>query len=517
MSKGPKDAKDALVSPETLELLAAVRKGKTCAYVMGYKATAVGYLAIRKKKPQPKDLADARRGGQTAAWGVVKAQAANITFYLARNEGFTELPFEGKIDKIRQFLNEATAELNQKWAPTWLLVDENPPLDLDDALVNHPLVRRFNSLQPIIVGLLDAQPQLSGPVDERTRAIRDLLQDAATIDSAAPLLDALEAQLKLWMAAPSSAPASSTPDKPAAPPLSDADRAASLAAKLKQLKPQLDRSLETQPSLKTELLGAVAGCAGRIKNKEFDAAESEIAALEKRLLGIVASPAAAAAPQDAGLDLRQQWEARRLAVEPNLLSAQRIAPDRAAKLGAVWDYADKQAAAGNFTNANTALDRLEAALQEILAAAPRTEAERHGIDAGIVARRVRELEPLIQQRIAEIAAATSVDVRELGDAIEAETDEDEGDSEDIEQGIQWYLQDMLNEVRDNLLKSLQGGDKKTVEAAIQACQQMVTDDPLMQQLAVTRETFQVEVDVEQQLSRLFQDAQNTVAQWTTAG
>lgn len=519
---------DGSISPETIELLGAVRKGKTCAYVLGYKPTKVGSLLIRKKMPQQTDIAAARRGGNSVAWGVVKAQAANVTFYLARADGFQELPFDGKIDKLRQFLNEATAANNQKWTPTLMLVDENPPLDLDDSLVNHPLVRRFNGLQPAVVALLDVRPQLASEFEERAKAIRRLLPDAATIDSAAPLIDEYEAQLRRL----STEQPATVADAGAATnvqPRSDAERAAFLAEKLKQLRPQIDKALEGNPQWKPELFGAVANCAGRIKNKEFDAAESEIAELATRLSSLLGSRSGSSNPTSGSdSDARQKWESRRSALEPDLLAAQRAAPDRAAKLGAVWDYANSQAAAGNFTNANTALDRLQTAVGDILAAAPRTGAETHGIEPGIIARRVRELEPLIRQRIAEIASATLVDVSELGTAIENKMavvmeevldedmeDEIEDDASDIERGVQWYLQDLLEEVEENLLASLKAGDTNAVEAAIQSCQQRVADDPLMQRLADAPQIFQAEVRVDKQLSRLFQDARDAMSPWTS--
>jgi hypothetical protein len=77
--------------------------------------------------------------------------------------------------------------------------------------------------------------------------------------------------------------------------------------------------------------------------------------------------------------------ARREPLEARLLEAKRADPDKATKLGAVWDYAGEQATAGAFDKATTALDRLEKALDEILAAPAKTDAERFGIEEGLVA------------------------------------------------------------------------------------------------------------------------------------
>lgn len=515
MSSGTNDSG---ISPETIELLGAVRRGKTCAYVMGFSSSKVGSLFLSKKAIPAPEISAARKGGQKAVFGVVKGQGANLTFYLARSDGNTELPFDGNPEKLKQTLNNATKALNQKWAPTFLLVDENPPLDLDESLANHPLIRRFNSLQSSVVQLVDTRPELAAPVDERTRPIRKLLQDAATINSAAPLIDQFETQLKQWQSESPSGTSEST-SSTKGEVRTDAELAQQLAEKLKKLKPAVDKAIDGTPTLKPELFGALAQCASLIKAKEWTGAESAIDELTKRLASLAGSrtgddQSTSGQPTGGQPDARQQFETRRATLEPDLLAAQRAAPDRSAKLGAVWGYANDQAAASNFANALKALDRLEPAVREILAASPRTDAEKFGIQSGIVQERVRELEPFFRQRIAEISSVAVADVRDLVEALEAETDDD---AADLEEGLQDYLDDLLVELEETLVESLQAGTRDAVELAIQSCQQSVTDDPLLKKLAETPQLFQVEVGVDQRLAQLFQDARNAIAKSVTVG
>ncbi|MGC3968495.1 MAG: hypothetical protein QM775_14290 [Pirellulales bacterium] len=130
-----------------------------------------------------------------------------------------------------------------------------------------------------------------------------------------------------------------------------------LHAKLIALQGAAQTACETHPD-EAQKLNALCRDAGAYLDADRrKPAEAKIAELEDLLKSLSGG---AAAPTD---DRQQKtYEALRAKLEPLLLGSQRTMPDKAAALMNVWQYANAQAAKGNYAGANKALAGLADAL-----------------------------------------------------------------------------------------------------------------------------------------------------------
>jgi len=496
---------------ETIKLLGLVRKGKVCPYALGFKGTTVESLILKKKKLSGSDLSTARKGGRTVVSGLVSGQGGNVTFFVAKSDGYTELPAGGKPEKLKAFLNELTEANKQKWTPSYELVDEPPPVPFDEDDLKHPLVARFVQLQDAAMKVLDAQPQREEEIGRRIKEIRALLQDEAAIDSASQPIDELSELLKQWLSAspttddaeqgqPTGTTTETTTETQ--PTRSPEEQAQKLAESLKKLKTLAEKVIDQQPTRKSELFTVIARIAGQIKTKEFGQASQELVAFG-RLLQEALAGSTTGGPN---FDELQRWTERRNTLEPQLLEAQRADPDRAAKIGTLWAYAVKQAEANQYANAHKALDGLTNAIQEILSeqqATPRTDAEKLGIQAGLVAERVGQLENYFVKQLAALRTKGLGDIDRLGGAMQTLIPED---ADSFHEAIVDRLEALFDEIREDLLQTVQTGLSAEILAAIARWRAEVAQDELIQHLTKSKQALQVETTIAQRFEELFQEA-----------
>ena len=365
------DEKIDQMDEESLAFLEQVRKGKSRNFVLSMKGNKVRSLLIKKKPIKAKDRKSARGEGYQAVFGILTGMGAKITFSVARSDGFDEKVRDCKVEKLKKFLS---AQTSKAFKPTFELVDTPPPIPFDEEDLDDPLIARFMKLEPVINKACDASPDSVSQIEERTREIRGLLQEDERRADAGPKIDEFITYLKGLLAG-DTAPAPTSVDEAEQTDTAVTDdpgaQAAELAGALKRLKPLVDQVIDAAPGRKGELHATMAQIAGEIKARQFDQARQNVTDFAALLKSLSAQQPVTSAADS--VDRMQQFTQRRNALEPRLLEAQKADRDKAAKLGAVWDYANKQAQAGNFANAFQSLERLETAIDGLLAAGVKTE------------------------------------------------------------------------------------------------------------------------------------------------
>lgn len=304
------------VDADTKKYLEEVKKGKPRKFVMICKGVKILSMIVYKKGTVEKYKKQAKEEGKGQFYhGVVTGKGQAISFNLLRSDGFEKPP--GKELILKDFLK---TQADMKFKPTYEIVDCLPELDESD----------------------DASA---------TKGALDTATAEATEEAATP----------------------TPPPPPDAATADPAARAQKLAEALKKLKPLLDQVINADPNRKGELHATMVQIAGEIKGKEFDQAKQNIVDFATLLKSLTAQQPASSASESA--DRSIQFTARRDALEPRLLEFQKADREKATKLGAVWSYADEQVQANNFANAFKALDRLETALDGVLGAPAKADAE----------------------------------------------------------------------------------------------------------------------------------------------
>ena len=372
------------MSEESLEFLDQARKGKSRNFVMSVKGAAVRGLVVKKKGIKENEKKDARGQGFQAVHGIVSGSGSQLTFSIAKADGFEEAPGRGKVEKLKKFLSEQTGKSIKA---EWVVLEELPELPFDDEDLQHPLVARFIKLQPEIEQACQQREDLAAQIRATTGSIRELLQDAKTIDQAGPKIDDFVAYLSnLINGATAGMP---TPEQQtSSTPVSSGsgELAAKLAEGLKRMKPLLEQVIAAHPALKGELVAQMATLISAVKGQQWEQAKQGMLTFGARLKSLLAQTVSSdqqTAPVKSTEELA--FAERIAAIEPKLLQAQAANRERATKLGAVWQFALEQAAAKNFPSGNKALDGLEKAIQEILASTSgQSDAEKLGIREGLV-------------------------------------------------------------------------------------------------------------------------------------
>lgn len=236
-------------------------------------------------------------------------------------------------------------------------------------------------------------------------------------------------------------------------------------------------------------------------DKLVDAAAS-IEALRKLLDG---KSAAEPAASDSG-----KFDALKARLEPELLKAQKANPDAATSLGNTWNYAVEQADEGNDDKATAAFQRLEKAIAEALAGAPKTDAEKFGIAEGLVAERRKQLEKFFAARLATAEASTEGAVSSVEKAI-SETVPDE-DPKFLAAAVQSALDEKYEEVLAALEKPLASKDStpEEITALVEKLRAELAGDELLEALARAKSELGVEADVKADFDSLLDDVLDKV-------
>jgi len=190
-----------------------------------------------------------------------------------------------------------------------------------------------------------------------------------------------------------------------------------------------------------------------------------------------------------------EFAAQRDALEPQLLEAQRIDREKATKLGAVWDYANEQAAAGNYDNALKAFSRLKTAIAGVLAAAPTTDAARHGIPENIVEERKKFLTSRWQQVVSDVSLEVDKLAPVMTDVLPDSV------AKELLDGVQKGLAEFYDELNDAIFKtnSASEGDMSSVDQAVQVIRSYlgrIPKEPRIQCFKNAKSAVGVQVDLE---------------------
>ena len=116
------------VDTDTKKYLDEVKKGKQRRFVMICKGVKILSLIVYKKGPLESYKKQAKKEGKGQFYhGVVEGKGVNISFKLARSDGFDDPP--GKEVVLKDFL---ATEAEMKFKPSYEIVDE-PPTDFDES------------------------------------------------------------------------------------------------------------------------------------------------------------------------------------------------------------------------------------------------------------------------------------------------------------------------------------------------------------------------------------------------
>ncbi len=353
------------VSKESVDFLEQAKKGKPRKFAMICKGTNVVSLVVFKKGSYEKRKKEAKESGKGQFYfGVINGQGMDMQFTMARADGFESDPVKPTV--LKAFLDESA---DFKCKPSFVFVDQlEAVLDEDD-----PLVQRFLQLKPTAQQLAASNANLAPQITQLLTDIISKLEEDDSSKAAGPI-EQLAGMLNGNPASPNqSAPATPSenvppPPPPPPPPTQTPDEVlkAKLGEALKKLKPLLEQALLAQPARKAELLNALKVARDSLEQNQLTQAQGQIVELSKTLKGIIAeSPAPSSNNGDTSSDAATAFAARQQTVSTRVAAAVQVAPDKAEALQKVLAFAAQQASKGDYTAANTALDKLEQALNGI--------------------------------------------------------------------------------------------------------------------------------------------------------
>lgn len=481
------------VSDETKDLLDQAKKGKARKFVMITKGTEVISLVVFKKGSAAQKIKEAKEEGRgTPCHGIITGRGMDINFRLAIDDGFEKAPV--KTLSLKKFLED---EADFKCKPLFEIVKSHDVLlDEDD-----PLHARFLKLRSDALTACDNHPTRAEEIGKLCEKIGKLLEgeDSKTAEKE---IGGLENLLK---SLGGDAPAPTMPETDVTP--ADASsknqpldvQKTQLAEALKKLKPGIDKAMEVAPGRKSELLQSMTQIAGEIKQGKVDEAKSNILALGKLVKGLIAQQAAA--PVADNPDAKTAFQAYVDRLEPLLNDARKANPEKSNALLNLWNYATDQGAAGNFNNANTALSKLETAINTAIAQAPQKDTDRFQIREGLVAEKVAELERYLSDQVAAAKAQSHVSVETVEQAIEAQVPDE--DAAEIALAVELEVDQLYEEVKASLDKVLGARDGQRVLDEIEKWRKTVAASPVIGLLQKTKKAFGADADVMGDFDRLF--------------
>ncbi len=156
------------LSDETLAFLEDTRKGKPRRFAMICKGASVVGLVVYKKGSVEKFKKEAKESGKGQFYhGVIEGKGREITFKLARADGFDSAPVKNMA--LKDFLTENS---DSNFKPTFEIVDVLAQvLDEDD-----PLVARFLSLKALVPQAAAQMPERAGDLDQLCQKISSSLE-----------------------------------------------------------------------------------------------------------------------------------------------------------------------------------------------------------------------------------------------------------------------------------------------------------------------------------------------------
>jgi flagellar biosynthesis regulator FlbT len=483
------------VSDETKELLEQAKKGKARKFVMITKGTEVISLVVFKKGSAAQKIKEAKEEGRgTPCYGIITGRGMDINFRLAIDEGFEKAPV--KTLSLKKFLED---EADFKCKPLFEIVKSHDVLlDEDD-----PLHARFIKLQPEAMAACDRHPERAEAIGALCTKIGKLLENEDTKAAEAEIVG-LENLLKSLggehpeptVPVPEDAPATTAPNSQSL----DVQKT-QLAESLKKLKPAIDRAIEVAPGRKSELFQSMTQIAGEIKQGKVDEAKSNILSLGKLVKGLIEQQAAAPASVSSGPDPKVTYQALVDKLEPLLNEARKANPDKSNALLNLWNYATDQGTDGNYKNANTALEKLETAINTALAQAPQKDTDRFGIREGLVAEKVAELERYLSDQVAAAKAQSHANVEAIEQAIEAQVPDE--DAAEIALAVELEVDDLYEQVKASLDSVLGSHDGQRVLNEIEKWRKTVAASPVVELLKTTKQAFGTDADVLKDFDRLF--------------
>jgi hypothetical protein len=183
----PQNDESLPIDAESIEQLDQVRKGKPRKFVLLCKGASIVGAAVYRKGTVEKFTKQLKKVGTGQIYfGVVAGRGMDLTFQLARSDGFDKEPVKTLV--LKGFLQEH-AQLKCK--PLFVIVDVAPfVLDEDD-----PLVQRFLRLQEAALLACDRHPERTSEINTLCRQIGGYL-DGDQAEQAVDKLESLERLLQ---------------------------------------------------------------------------------------------------------------------------------------------------------------------------------------------------------------------------------------------------------------------------------------------------------------------------------
>ncbi len=292
------------LSDETRDYLEEVKKGKSRKFAMICKGTNIVSLVVYKKGSVEKYKKEAKSAGKGQFYfGTVEGRGQDVTFKLAREDGFDSAPV--KTQALKHFLDEGGI----KSKPLFEIVDTAPiALDEDD-----PLAARFLKLQESALQACDAYPTRVAEIEKAIKSTALILSEGesdqaeAQVNAFEQLLKSLGPEANLGPSSTSSgAPATSAPSQPTAgPSSSDQTQREKLQAALNKLVPQLKQAVANHPQRKVELLTPVAQIKRQLEQGELAAAREGLLSVGMLLKSLLQSTAGGSTGTEPASGIRQ--------------------------------------------------------------------------------------------------------------------------------------------------------------------------------------------------------------------
>lgn len=308
-----KDSQGGPISPESIDYLDEVKKGKPRNFAMICKGPNVVSLVVYKKGNIEGRKKEAKEAGKGQFYfGVVDGSGVALRFMLARADGFDSEPVKNSV--LKNFLDESAGI---KCKPVFEIVDSIVPvLDGDEPPVTAASPSATASTQPtpapdeataqFVARLKSIKPAIDAAIAKpgADPTIKLQLSEAALFarkkdfERANQLLDSIE---KLLAQSPTAVPNAAA-----------GEIAAKFIARFKALKPDLDLVLASGTPSSVEVKPLAARIAGFARDKNFEQALVELEVLEKMVGGIQAqSTVSPNSPDNKLAAALAQWTAAR--------------------------------------------------------------------------------------------------------------------------------------------------------------------------------------------------------------
>lgn len=296
------DKDEDKVDEKTLDCLDDVKKGKPRMFAMVCTGAKVVSLVLYKKGSLEKFKKQAKEQGKgTFYHGIADGKGTNITFKLARSDGFEKEP--GPPSGLKTFLSSMA---DFKCTPTYEIVDENEPiLDPSD-----PLVARYLTLQASAKAAGKNNPDQAKALDAKCKDIakRLSLEDP---DGATQQMKGLE-EFMAGLVAPNApvSPSSPTSEVPPPPPPTPSPTSSPIPPSPPSPEPQQESSPEPvvppppppPPQTSSEDKQLLAEFMGRLKKHMPQLEEAKKFAASTKVPKIVqAADSASANTKEAGV------------------------------------------------------------------------------------------------------------------------------------------------------------------------------------------------------------------------